>query len=588
MSTNSRLSRVQSIARNGYGLFLAIFAVTLFTLTSLDCRADRRQKVLVLHSYHQGLEWTDSITKGIQSAFWQHQDEYEIYYEYLDTKRNTGKEYLDQMIKFLQAQNAHSLYEVVIIADNIALKLANEGLIHFPGNPPVVFCGINNFTKKLIANLEQVTGVIEKTDHRATIDLMRKLHPERSKIIVIIDRTPTGDAIREEFREIEEYYDKEIDFEFLREFTLEEIPAELKNVDNKSPIYITTFNRDRNNNFISYAEGIDLISNNTNAPIYGSWDFYLGKGIVGGRITSGYLQGQEAGKLALKILHGKPANSLPIVTDSPTQYMFDYNYLAKQGIERSSLPSNSVVINTPPSTRERYRGFFIGITLTSFSIAFFLWLKYRREHTTLEAKQKLAEELEKKVQNRTLELEKANKELQRLSNLDGLSEIYNRRHFDSTLEREIKRLQRTATPLSLLMCDIDNFKQYNDTYGHLAGDECIRSVANIIQQHCKRISDIAARYGGEEFAVILPNTHIKEATSIAESIRRAVELKKPLHATSPTRSVVTISIGVASITPDLDTKPSMLVRIADEALYESKHSGRNRVSTRSTSNPATR
>ncbi|MEJ2407516.1 MAG: GGDEF domain-containing protein, partial [Candidatus Thiodiazotropha sp.] len=195
------------------------------------------------------------------------------------------------------------------------------------------------------------------------------------------------------------------------------------------------------------------------------------------------------------------------------------------------------------------------------------------------------EELEKKVQDRTLELEKANKELQRLSNLDGLTEIYNRRHFDNTLEREIKSLQRTATPLSLLMCDIDNFKRYNDTYGHPAGDECIRSVANIIQQHSKRISDIAARYGGEEFAVILPNTHIKEATSIAESIRRAVELKKSPHATSPTRSVVTISIGVASIIPDLHTKPSLLVCIADEALYESKHNGRNRVSTRSTCNP---
>ncbi|MEJ2407147.1 MAG: ABC transporter substrate binding protein, partial [Candidatus Thiodiazotropha sp.] len=398
MSTNRRLSSVQSIARNGFRLFLAIFAVTLFTLTSLDCRADRRQKVLVLHSYHQGLEWTDSITKGIQSALSQHQDVYEIYYEYLDTKRNTGKEYLDQMIKFLQAQNAHSQYDVVIIADNTALKLTNEGLIHFPGNPPVVFCGINNFTKELIANLDQVTGVVEKTDHRATIDLMRKLHPERKKIIIIMDRTPTGDAIREEFREIEKHYDKEIDFEFLREFTLDEIPAELKIVDNKSLIYIATFNRDRKNNFISYAEGIELISNNTNAPIYGSWGFYLGKGIVGGRITSGYEQGQEAGKLALKILHGKQANSLPIVTDSPTQYMFDYNYLAKQGIERSLLPRSSVVINTPPSTQERYRGFFIGITLISFSIAFFLWWKYRSEHVILEAKEKLAEELEKKVQ----------------------------------------------------------------------------------------------------------------------------------------------------------------------------------------------
>jgi diguanylate cyclase (GGDEF)-like protein len=141
----------------------------------------------------------------------------------------------------------------------------------------------------------------------------------------------------------------------------------------------------------------------------------------------------------------------------------------------------------------------------------------------------------------------------------------------------MNRLQRTATPISVLICDIDFFKNFNDTYGHLAGDDCIRSVAYTIQNHCRRISDITARYGGEEFGVILPNTSSNEAISIAESIRQGVEQAKIPHRTSTIKDIVTLSIGLASIIPDHHTTPSAIIALADKALYESKHSGRNRV-----------
>jgi diguanylate cyclase (GGDEF)-like protein len=127
------------------------------------------------------------------------------------------------------------------------------------------------------------------------------------------------------------------------------------------------------------------------------------------------------------------------------------------------------------------------------------------------------------------------------------------------------------------MCDIDYFKKFNDTYGHLRGDDCIRSVANVMQKHCKRISDIAARYGGEEFGIILPNTNANEAASIAESIRRGIEQEKIPHKTSTTHDIVTLSIGVTSLIPNLETTPSTVVELADDALYRSKLDGRNRV-----------
>jgi diguanylate cyclase (GGDEF)-like protein len=558
-------------------LKLLLILILAFHLTHQDCHAQRKEKVLVLHSYHQGLEWTDNITRGIQSVFSPYQKQYEIYYEYLDTKRNTGQAFMEQMVNFVSAQNRHVQYEVVIVSDNTALKLINEGRIHFSGDPQIIFCGINNYQQILINNINNVTGVVENTDHRATVELMRKLHPERNQVTVIIDKTPTGDAIRKEFMGIEKTYKGKLEFIFLREFLLKEIPKNLAELDENDLVYLTTFNRDRKNNFISYTEGIEMISRSTNVPIYGSWDFYLGKGIIGGRITSGYRQGQEAGKLAIKALQGQQANNLQVITDSPNQYMFDYKYIKQHDIDRSLLPNNSQIINMPPTPYEKHRTFLIAITIISFCFAFFFLWKYKRQQTTLIRKQTLALQLKNKVKERTLELEKVNKELLLLSNMDGLTKIYNRRYFDNALLREINRLQRTLTPISILICDIDYFKKYNDTYGHLAGDDCIRSVADTIQSRCRRISDIAARYGGEEFGIILPNTSSNEALSIAESIRHGIEQKKIPHRTSTAKKFVTLSIGVTSLIPDLRTTPSMLIALADKALYESKLSGRNRV-----------
>jgi diguanylate cyclase (GGDEF)-like protein len=556
---------------------LAISPILALGLTLQDCHAYWKKRVLVLHSYHQGLEWTDNITKGIQSIISPHEQQYEVHYEYLDTKRNTGRDYTDKMVSFVTAKNRPVQYEVVIVSDNNALSLLNEGSIRFTGHPQIVFCGINNYDKSLTKGLDRVTGVVENTDHIATIELIRKLHPERNKITVIIDRTPTGDAIRKEFLEVEKLYKGDLEFIFLRDFLLDEIPSKLATLDENHIIYLTTFNRDRNNSFISYIEGIEVISRNTNVPIYGTWDFYLGKGIVGGRITSGYHQGQEAGRLALKILQGKQADNINVVFNSPNKYMFDYNYLTKHSIDRSLLPNDSLFINTPPTPYERYRTLLIGITLLSFSSAFIVLWKYKRQRATLIKEHALALQLEKSVKERTLELEKANKELLRLTNMDGLTQIYNRRFFDQALCKEINRLQRTSTPISVLMCDIDYFKKFNDTYGHLAGDDCIRSVANTIQKQCKRVSDIAARYGGEEFAVILPNTSSHDALLLAEAIRRGVEQEKIPHRASTINDIVTLSIGVTSMIPDLDTTPSTVVALADKALYESKLDGRNQV-----------
>lgn len=191
------------------------------------------------------------------------------------------------------------------------------------------------------------------------------------------------------------------------------------------------------------------------------------------------------------------------------------------------------------------------------------------------ANEKLSEQNEE-LEAMNVELEALNETLQRLTLVDGLTGIANRRYFDEYLEREWRTGQRQQKPLSLIMADIDFFKIYNDTYGHQGGDDCLKDIAGVLEKSIKRVTDLAARYGGEEFVVVLPDTDLAGARIVAEKIRQRVEEMKIENREAPGR-LVTISLGVASMTPSGEESPSSLVAQADKAMYQAKRTGRNRV-----------
>jgi two-component system chemotaxis family response regulator WspR len=166
--------------------------------------------------------------------------------------------------------------------------------------------------------------------------------------------------------------------------------------------------------------------------------------------------------------------------------------------------------------------------------------------------------------------------LQTLATTDALTGVANRRSFDLTVEKEFRRMTREALPLGLLIIDVDNFKAYNDHYGHPAGDICLRTVAATAATAIRRPGDLLARYGGEEFAVILPGTYTDGAAKVAEDIRQRIEAKGLPHAASPL-GYVTVSIGVACIVPTPNAVLEQLTARADAALYMAKRAGRNRI-----------
>jgi diguanylate cyclase (GGDEF)-like protein len=195
-----------------------------------------------------------------------------------------------------------------------------------------------------------------------------------------------------------------------------------------------------------------------------------------------------------------------------------------------------------------------------------------------QAKQELEDynrTLEMKVAERTAALESVNQELHRMATLDGLTMVPNRRRFDEYWLEQWQLLSHQNRPLSLLLIDVDYFKNYNDFYGHLAGDDCLVRVASAIQSVLHRPTDLVARYGGEEFAVILPCTPVEGAVRIAEAIMNRVNALGIPHANSLASDRITISIGVSQVHPQTDISPQTPIALTDKALYQAKFSGRN-------------
>lgn len=169
----------------------------------------------------------------------------------------------------------------------------------------------------------------------------------------------------------------------------------------------------------------------------------------------------------------------------------------------------------------------------------------------------------------------ANKQLELLANEDGLTGLSNRRQFNKTLEADWQHCSRAKSALSLIMLDIDHFKQYNDSFGHVKGDDALRQVGNILERAASRQTDLAARYGGEEFVLLLPSTPLKDAKDIAEKIRTSIEALDIRHVPSIER--ITASLGVASTTPSAKGNYISLIEAADKSLYQAKYNGRNQV-----------
>lgn len=269
--------------------------------------------------------------------------------------------------------------------------------------------------------------------------------------------------------------------------------------------------------------------------------------------------------------------------------LFDESYvLARKIYEINSETAVSALTGALAASDERFNRFRMAASAMRIgALVVLLWVGAmfsRRLRTELAEQSRLQDEitaanlaLEEKVLQRTAELEAANRQLQALSATDGLTGLANRRKFDQEWEQEWFRAVRQSLPLAVAMIDVDQFKAYNDHYGHQSGDVCLKLVAQTLSHSVQRSGELAARYGGEEFVVILPGLDAAEAAAVMERVRDAVQALGLPHARAAVAGVVTISAGVAACVPQPGDDPARLVQAADAAMYHAKTSGRNRV-----------
>ncbi len=330
--------------------------ITSFLVASLwglldpwSARGQSPQEVLLLNSYHQGLQWTDNVVDGVQAFFSEKHHPVALQIEYLDTKRIDDPAYFDIVFNLFQHKFRQRAFDVIIASDDHAFSFLRARGQDLFGNTPVVFCGVNYFTPAMLGPHRNFTGVIEAFDVRRTLALMARLQGGLERIVVVNDQTKTGQANRKILDAAIAKFEAPIAFEFVSDVDMADLQKQIQALPPSAAVLLMSFTRDKSGQVFSYDESIALVAGNCPVPIYGVWDFFLGRGIVGGMLTSGFHQGYTAAGLALKILEGRSVAEIPVVTDSPNRWMFDHAQLTRFGLSNAALPPDALVINRPVS-----------------------------------------------------------------------------------------------------------------------------------------------------------------------------------------------------------------------------------------------
>lgn len=305
-------------------------------------------KVLLLNSYHKGYLWTDELTRGVEDYFFG--KDVVLHVEYMDTKRQFDSTYQEILLSLLEYKHKIYNYDLVITSDNIAFDLLKEYREQLVGNTPIVFTGLNYVNDSDLEGCYNITGVNELANLVGNKSLIENLHPNCNRIIIITDNTATGKRVQQEAIRLREQSEiGQTQIELLYDVNSDELINKLQNLDSRTVVLFTFFNRDKDGVYFEYDQSAQLVCENSVQPVYGAWNSSLGFGIVGGYLANGYEQGRIAAEKAMKILAGVPASQIPIFNNPSTKLRFDYNQLKNKGISEKSLPRGSQIINSPLS-----------------------------------------------------------------------------------------------------------------------------------------------------------------------------------------------------------------------------------------------
>ncbi len=437
---------------------LGIVLIGIFSFPSPSCALEKKN-VLILNSYHQGFKWTDDITRGIITAMDPVRPETRIYIEYMNTKWANEARYFKALSRLLAIKYAKTRFDLIVCSDTDALEFLLDHRDEIFGRIPVVFCGVNYFKDEDLQGKPLFTGVSETADLKESIDLALRLHPGTKEIFVINDNGTPGRKVRDQLEKLVPLYQGKVRFTFAKSANLDKIVTDVAELSPDTLIFYTFFYGDPALRFYENIESISRISEHARVPIYGTWDFNLGFGMVGGKLTSGYDQGFGAGAMGLRILKGERVEAIPVVYRNPARYMFDYRQLKRFGIDRTLLPKESTIINEPEAFRRVSKSIIwatlLGVAGLGF-LVFILMTNIRQRRKVEESLRKARTELEIKVEERTRDLSSLNEQLSNL-NLQLSDDIDKRQQAEQELRKSQTILNRIfeANPDHLVVIDSD-------------------------------------------------------------------------------------------------------------------------------------
>lgn len=356
-----------------------LIITTLFMIVSLVSHSTSeasttQPNILVINSYHLGYIWGDNILKGLSEAF-AGNPEINCHFEYLDTARHPNEDHLELMRDLLKVKYSHTGFDCIVTCDDAALRFVLTKCYDLFRDVPLVFCGVNDPPKPGDTHGRTITGVIEQTDIRGTIALALKLHPSTSSITIIHDNTAGGNLAAKKVRDSMPEFRDRLKINTVTGAAVTDIVPQLEKLSDDTIGLLLQFTMSDDDVLYTPRQIIKMICDASPVPVYSLWDFTLGNGVIGGNVVSGFMQGQTAGDMVMRILDGDPADSIPIVSTSPNSIMFDYSVMKRFHIRTYMIPEGSILINEPLDYFVRYKNlirlimaFLILLSLLSISL----------------------------------------------------------------------------------------------------------------------------------------------------------------------------------------------------------------------------
>ncbi|WP_147819576.1 PAS domain S-box protein [Salidesulfovibrio onnuriiensis] len=394
-------------------LFAALFVLAaLIPAPSQAARGkNAKQRVLLFCSYHQTLPWQQEVLEGITDVFRPQETGIKLMVENMDTKRVAFTEsYKLQLLDVYSHKYESENLDLILASDNNAyefMRAYHDEL--FPG-VPVVFCGVNFFRPEQLEGFPLFTGVAEIIDARGTLDLALTLHPKTREIFIVNDHTPSGEAWAETIRRQLDGYAPGVRITYSPDVPMHELLKMVKKLPEHSIVLMGVYFRDSQGNFFDDGVVSEMLSKRSHSPVYGLAQSQLSHGIVGGKLISGYDQGQSMAQLALLVLSGHKPDSIPVNTVGETRTMFDYNQLRRFGISLASLPPDSIISNRPRSFYSEHKHLVIGgvaLGAVQMLIIIALVINTARRHQAEASLRKAHSSLESRVNERTAELQES-------------------------------------------------------------------------------------------------------------------------------------------------------------------------------------